>query len=124
MMRAASGRFAASTISAASSAAFPSGDNRFALNALPDPALDACTQAARRGDWSRAAHLFPNAAGVRVHLGVPAFYIDSIDALLLPSRTRLRQALAGPWAEWLFTSVVAMVVAWSPVVWARPKRRR
>jgi hypothetical protein len=47
-------------------------------------------------------------AGVRLHLGAPAFYVESIDALLLDRRQRLLQAAAGPWAEWLVTSVVAV----------------
>ena len=47
-------------------------------------------------------------AGVRLHLGTPAFYVESVDALLLTRRQRLIQAAAGPWAEWLATSVVAI----------------
>ena len=47
--------------------------------------------------------------GVRLHLGTPAFYVESIDALLLTRRQRLIQAAAGPWAEWLATSVAALV---------------
>jgi putative peptide zinc metalloprotease protein len=47
-------------------------------------------------------------AGLRLHLGTPAFYVESLDALLLPRRHRLVQAAAGPWAEWLFTSLVAL----------------
>ena len=46
-------------------------------------------------------------AGVRLHLGAPSFYVESLDALLLDRRQRLLQAAAGPWAEWLFTSVAA-----------------
>jgi Zn-dependent protease len=48
------------------------------------------------------------AAGLRLHLGAPAFYVESLDALLLTRRQRLLQAAAGPWAEWLATSVVAL----------------
>ena len=55
-------------------------------------------------------------AGFRLHLGTPSFYIDSVDAMLLPRRMRMVQAAAGPWAEWLVTSFVA-VLAWA---WAPP----
>ncbi|MCE9622513.1 MAG: hypothetical protein K8R99_09235 [Actinomycetia bacterium] len=48
-------------------------------------------------------------AGLRLHLGSPAFYVESLDALLLTRRQRLLQAAAGPWAEWLATSVAALV---------------
>lgn len=51
------------------------------------------------------------AAGFRLHLGSPAFYVDSVEALLLDRRQRIVQAAAGPWAEWLVLSVVA-VAAW------------
>lgn len=46
--------------------------------------------------------------GFRLHLGSPAFYVESVEALLLPRRQRIVQAAAGPWAEWLFTSAVAL----------------
>jgi hypothetical protein len=46
-------------------------------------------------------------AGLRLHLGCPAFYVESLDALLLTRRQRMLQAAAGPWAEWLAMSVVA-----------------
>ena len=48
-------------------------------------------------------------AGLRLHLGSPAFYIESLDTLLLTRRQRLLQAAAGPWAEWLATSLAAIV---------------
>lgn len=35
-------------------------------------------------------------AGLRLHLGAPAFYVESLDALLLTRRQRLIQAAAGP----------------------------
>jgi hypothetical protein len=55
------------------------------------------------------------AAGLRLHLGSPAFYVESVDALLLGRRQRLVQAAAGPWAEWLATSCAAfMLVAAHP----------
>lgn len=47
-------------------------------------------------------------AGIGLHLGSPAFFIDSVDGLLLPRRVRILQAAAGPWAEWLVTGAVAI----------------
>ena len=55
------------------------------------------------------------AAGFRLHLGTPSFYIESVDALLLPRKQRLQQAAAGPWAEWLVTSAVALVLCLVPL---------
>jgi Zn-dependent protease len=55
----------------------------------------------------RAPGRHVRAAGLRLHLGAPAFYVESLDALLLTRRQRLLQAAADPWAEWLATSVVA-----------------
>jgi Zn-dependent protease len=49
--------------------------------------------------------------GFRLHLGTPSFYVESVEALLLTRRQRLVQAAAGPWAEWLLTSAVA-IAAW------------
>jgi hypothetical protein len=49
-----------------------------------------------------------DAAGIRLHLGTPAFYVESASAVLLTRRQRLVQAAAGVWAEWQFTSVVAV----------------
>jgi hypothetical protein len=49
-----------------------------------------------------------DAAGIRMHLGTPAFYVESASAVLLTRRQRLVQAAAGVWAEWQFTSVVAV----------------
>jgi hypothetical protein len=60
--------------------------------------------------------------GFRLHLGSPAFYVESIEALLLTRRQRLVQAGAGVWAEWQFTSVVALILwlapagSWTPMV--------
>jgi hypothetical protein len=50
--------------------------------------------------------------GFNMHLATPTFYVESVDALLLTRRQRMIQAAAGPWAEWLLTSVffVALVV--------------
>ncbi len=50
-------------------------------------------------------------AGLGLHLGSPAFYVDSLDALLLTRRQRLVQAAAGPWAEWMVTSVALLLAA-------------
>ena len=52
--------------------------------------------------------------GLRLHLGTPAFYVESVDALLLNRRQRLIQAAAGPWAEWLVTSVAAIAFLFVP----------
>lgn len=49
-----------------------------------------------------------DSAGLRLHLGTPAFYVESAGTLLLPRRHRLIQAGAGVWAEWQFTSLVAL----------------
>ena len=48
--------------------------------------------------------------GLRLHLGSPAFYVDSVDALLLTRRQRLAQVAAGPWAEWLVNAAAALVL--------------
>jgi hypothetical protein len=55
-----------------------------------------------------------DAAGIRLHLGTPAFYIQATGALLLTRRQRLIQAAAGVWAEWLFTAVAALVLWLAP----------
>jgi hypothetical protein len=49
-----------------------------------------------------------DAAGVRIYLGTPTFFVESIDAQLLSRRQRIVQAAAGPWSEWLVTSVAAI----------------
>jgi hypothetical protein len=48
--------------------------------------------------------------GVRLHLGSPAFYVDSLDALLLTRRQRLAQVVAGPWAEWLVNAAASLIL--------------
>jgi len=55
-----------------------------------------------------------NGAGFRLYFGTPAFYIESTDALLLDRRRRLWQSFAGPWAEFVAGSAVALVVAAVP----------
>ena len=56
-----------------------------------------------------------DAAGIRLHLGTPAFYVESASAVLLTRRQRLIQAAAGVWAEWQFTSVVAVWLWLAPL---------
>jgi len=63
-------------------------------------------------------------AGIRLHLGTPAFYVESAGALLLSRRQRLIQAAAGVWAEWQFTSVVALWLWASPGTPAAPLLHR
>ena len=63
-------------------------------------------------------------AGVRLHLGTPAFYVESVSALLLPRRQRLVQAAAGVWAEWQFTSIIALWLWRSPLPLAIPLLHR
>jgi hypothetical protein len=55
-----------------------------------------------------------DAAGIRLHLGTPAFYVQATGALLLTRRQRLIQAAAGVWAEWLFTAVAALTLWIAP----------
>jgi len=55
-----------------------------------------------------------SSVGLRLHLGSPAFYVDSLDALLLDRRQRLLQGIAGVWFEWLFTSLVASLLLFAP----------
>jgi hypothetical protein len=69
-------------------------------------------------------HRTVDAAGVRLHLGTPAFYVESADALLLSRRHRIIQAAAGVWAEWLFTSVAAIWLWRSPLPFATPLLHR
>jgi len=59
-----------------------------------------------------------DSAGLRLHLGTPAFFVESASALLLPRRHRLIQAAAGVWAEWQFTSLAALWLWWHPAVFA------
>ncbi len=55
-------------------------------------------------------HRTVDAAGIRLHLGTPAFYVESASAVLLTRRARLAQAAAGVWAEWQFTSLIAILL--------------
>jgi hypothetical protein len=65
-----------------------------------------------------------DAAGVRLHLGAPAFYVESASAVLLTRRQRLVQAAAGVWAEWQFTSLVAIWLWLTPLPFAVPLLHR
>jgi hypothetical protein len=65
-----------------------------------------------------------DAAGVRLHLGAPAFYVESASAVLLTRRQRLVQAGAGVWAEWQFTSLIAIWLWLSPLPFAVPLLHR
>jgi hypothetical protein len=69
-------------------------------------------------------HRDVDGAGLRLHLGTPAFYVESAAALLLPRPHRLIQAAAGVWAEWQFTSIVAIWLWCSPVPYALPLLHR
>jgi hypothetical protein len=69
-------------------------------------------------------HRTVDAAGVRLHLGTPAFYVESASAVLLTRRQRLIQAAAGVWAEWQFTSLAAIWLWLSPVPSAAPLLHR
>jgi len=69
-------------------------------------------------------HRAVDGAGLRLHLGTPAFYVESAAALLLPRRHRLIQAAAGVWAEWQFTSIAAIWLWCSPVPYALPLLHR
>ena len=65
-----------------------------------------------------------DAMGFRLLLGAPSFYVESVDALLLTRRQRLIQAAAGPWAEWLVVSVIALWLLHSPDLLISPLLRR
>ncbi len=65
-----------------------------------------------------------DAAGIRLHLGTPAFYVESAGAVLLTRRQRLVQAAAGVWAEWQFTSLVAIWLWLAPLPSALPLLHR
>jgi hypothetical protein len=69
-------------------------------------------------------HRTVDGAGLRLHLGTPAFYVESAAALLLPRPHRLIQAAAGVWAEWQFTSIAAIWLWCSPVPYALPLLHR
>ena len=65
-----------------------------------------------------------DAAGVRLHLGTPACYVESASAVLLTRRQRLVQAAAGVWAEWQFTSLIAIWLWLTPLPLAVPLLHR
>ena len=51
-----------------------------------------------------------DAIGAGLHLGSPVCFVEAVDGLTMTRRERLAQAAAGPWAEWLFTSVAALAL--------------
>ncbi len=61
-----------------------------------------------------------DAIGMRLFLGTPCVYVESVDALLLTRKQRLIQAAAGPWAEWLVVSMTALVLYALPTSTATP----
>jgi hypothetical protein len=65
-----------------------------------------------------------DAAGVRLHLGTPAFYVESASAVLLTRCQRIVQAAAGVWAEWQFTSLIAIWLWLTPLPFAAPLLHR
>jgi hypothetical protein len=65
-----------------------------------------------------------DAAGVRLHLGTPAFYVESASAVMLTRRQRIVQAAAGVWAEWQFTSLAAIWLWLVPLPFAAPLLHR
>src|SRR5580692_10846871 len=65
-----------------------------------------------------------DAAGVRLHLGTPAFYVESASAVLLTRRQRIVQAAAGVWAEWQFTSLIGIWLWLTPLPFAIPLLHR
>ena len=69
-------------------------------------------------------HRTVDAAGIRLHLGTPAFYVESASAVLLTRRARLAQAAAGVWAEWQFTSLIAILLWLCPPPAAAPLLHR
>ena len=69
-------------------------------------------------------HRTVDAAGIRLHLGTPAFYVESASAVLLTRRARLAQAAAGVWAEWQFTSLIAICLWLFPPPAAAPLLHR
>ena len=69
-------------------------------------------------------HRSVDAAGIRLHLGTPAFYVESASAVLLTCPQRIAQAASGVWAEWQFTSLVAIWLWVSPVHFAAPLLHR
>lgn len=51
-----------------------------------------------------------DAIGAGLHLGSPVCFVEAVDGLTMTRRERIVQAAAGPWTEWLFTSVAALLL--------------
>jgi putative peptide zinc metalloprotease protein len=56
-------------------------------------------------------------AGFTIYFGVPAFYVDSSDGLMMERRPRILQAFAGPYAQSLGAGAAA-ILAWAFPQWA------
>jgi CRP-like cAMP-binding protein len=56
-------------------------------------------------------------AGFMLYFGVPAFYVDSADGLMMERRERILQAFAGPYAQSL-GAALAGILAWAFPQWA------
>jgi hypothetical protein len=112
-------------------AAIASGQ-RFALRVSPDQVPIAIGLSLAAVSVHELAHALVvvrcgrtiDAAGIRLHLGTPACYVESASAVLLTRRQRLIQAAAGVWAEWLFTSVIAIWLWLAPPPQAGPMLHR
>jgi CRP-like cAMP-binding protein len=57
------------------------------------------------------------AAGFTIYFGVPAFYVDSSDGLMMERRPRILQAFGGPYAQSLGAGIAA-ILAWAFPQWA------
>jgi putative peptide zinc metalloprotease protein len=57
------------------------------------------------------------AAGFTIYFGVPAFYVDSSDGLMMERRPRILQAFGGPYAQSLGAGMAA-ILAWAFPQWA------
>jgi CRP-like cAMP-binding protein len=57
------------------------------------------------------------AAGFMIYFGVPAFYVDSADGLMMERKDRILQAFAGPYAQSLGAGL-ASVLIWAFPQWA------
>lgn len=51
-----------------------------------------------------------DAIGAGLHLGSPVCFVEAVQGLTMTRRQRILQAAAGPWTEWLFTSVAALLL--------------
>ncbi len=51
-----------------------------------------------------------DAIGAGLHLGSPVCFVEAVEGLTMTRRERIVQAAAGPWTEWLFTSLAALLL--------------